>query len=203
MDKTLLKRFNAKYEVDEKTGCWNWTAYINKGGYGEISNWPKVLVASRASYELFVGKIPEGLQIDHLCRNRKCVNPEHLEPVTNKENSRRGIAVEVTKERYKNQTHCKYGHPLFGENLYMPPSNGQRVCITCRKRRKRDHYRKTHSDVGNPANMGWQRNKTECIHGHPFDEGNTLVDAKTGYRSCRICHKLRERKRRQPKEQPL
>lgn len=94
-----------KHVVADESGCWLWQSVIGKDGYGKFatSGTTKPL-AHRIAYELFVGPIPEGLQIDHLCRVRRCVNPEHLEPVTQLENVRRGIWAQAT--------HCKYGHPI-------------------------------------------------------------------------------------------
>ena len=87
-----MKRFTDKIEIDTDSECWNWTAAIFKGlGYGKFNFNGKTCYAHRVSYELHVGEIPSGLQIDHLCRNRKCVNPDHLEPVTHIENIRRGM----------------------------------------------------------------------------------------------------------------
>lgn len=93
--------------------------------------------AHRVGYELYVGKIPDGLMLDHLCRNRCCVNPKHLEPVTNLENVRRGIAAQRNREIRLAMTHCKRGHPLSGDNLYINPGSGQRVCRSCRLMSKR------------------------------------------------------------------
>lgn len=83
-----------KYDVDLVTGCWNWNRRVCKAGYGMANrrgtgNPP--IMAHRLLYEIHVGMIPEGLEIDHLCRNRRCVNPAHLEPVTREENIRRGV----------------------------------------------------------------------------------------------------------------
>jgi len=85
---TRERRFHKHYKKDEVTGCWNWTGFLDWHGYPRIDS----RAAHRISYELFVGKIPEGLSIDHLCSTPRCVNPQHLEPVTNAENQRRRIA---------------------------------------------------------------------------------------------------------------
>lgn len=85
------------------------------------------VLAHRAAYEAFVGPIPKGLTIDHLCRNTRCVNPSHLEPTTIKENVMRGMAVSAINSR---KTTCKRGHPLSGSNLYLS-SKGYRTCATC------------------------------------------------------------------------
>lgn len=84
------ERFWAKIEKDHSTGCWEWTAYISELGYGQFKAFGAMVRAHRFAYELLIGPIPEGLEIDHLCQNRGCVNPDHLEPVSHIENVRRG-----------------------------------------------------------------------------------------------------------------
>ena len=118
-----LERF-WKY-VDITDSCWNWTASTNQKGYGRMSLNRKSVQTHRLVYELLIGKIPEGLTIDHLCRNRKCVNPDHLEPVTNRENVMRGKGV---CSNFAKQTHCIHGHPLTEDNIY--PDQNRRQCIS-------------------------------------------------------------------------
>src|ERR1019366_4519713 len=86
----MLERFLKFVLPEPNTGCWLWTGGLNRGGYGQFMT-PPCTVAHRVAYELFVGPIPEGLQLDHLCRVRSCVNPQHLEPVSQQENIRRGL----------------------------------------------------------------------------------------------------------------
>lgn len=143
-----------------KGRCWQWigttTNSGRKGpttweygifGVGPASNHRKYR-AHRYAYELLVAPIPNGMQIDHLCKNTLCVNPSHLEPVTNKENTARGRAAEVNRAIQLAKTHCKRGHPLSGENLIIYPSTGQRVCRTCRNMRALERYRQLRATQG-------------------------------------------------------
>ena len=133
-----LDRFDAKFFVG-KDGCWHWTASKNVGGYGIFRFEGHNQVAHRVSYRMFVGPIPEGLELDHLCRNRGCVNPDHLEPVTRIENQIRGNANWVINAR---KTHCKWGHPFDDDNTYQRRSgDGFRQCKQCIYDRK---YGNTH-----------------------------------------------------------
>ena len=132
--------FLSKMKIDENTGCWLWQERLTAKGYGSFWLNGKSRRAHRWSYEHFVECQPDSLVIDHLCRNRHCVNPEHLEPVTQQINVLRGEARAAKQAR---QTHCIHGHPLAGNNLYRKP-NGARQCIACRrvtdKMRKRDGH---------------------------------------------------------------
>jgi hypothetical protein len=97
----LTVRFMAKVNKDDPSGCWLWTAQIHPEGYGRTTIARRKLYAHRVSYQLFVGPIPDGLEIDHLCRNRACVNPAHLEAVTHRENILRGNGPCAIKHRQK------------------------------------------------------------------------------------------------------
>lgn len=110
------------------SGCWLWTGATYPAGYGKTGVDGRTLLAHRVSYELFVGPIPEGLQLDHLCRVRNCVNPAHLEPVTAAENTLRGNGPAAVNAR---KSSCVRGHPLSGNNLYVCP-RGRRECRKCR-----------------------------------------------------------------------
>jgi hypothetical protein len=126
-DPTLPERFWSKVQL-RPTGCWEWTASLSTG-YGQCFIGGRVDKAHRVTYMALVGPIPEGLVLDHLCRNRACCNPEHLEPVSNKENILRGVSPSANQAR---RTHCRKGHPLEGENL--SPGQvliGKRGCRTC------------------------------------------------------------------------
>lgn len=130
------------YMVPEpNSGCWLWIGAINDGGYGVLGYRGKTNRAHRLAYEEFVGPIPAGLTIDHLCRNRCCINLAHLEAVPIGENVRRGTALEVTIARQRAITHCPAGH-LYDEANTKINSRGQRSCRRCntesaRKRRSK------------------------------------------------------------------
>lgn len=118
-----------KIEI-QPNGCWQWTGNTGRG-YGRISANGRPQQAHRVGYELLVGPIPEGLTLDHLCRNRGCVNPAHVEPVTHRENVLRGEGVAANRAR---QTHCKRGHPFNDENTCL--CAGKRYCRPCQRLRR-------------------------------------------------------------------
>lgn len=145
-DPRLPARFWAKVRLDE-SGCWAWIASVNSNGYAQISWQGSPKGAHRVAYEALVGVVPSGLQLDHLCRIRSCVNPAHLEPVTGVENWRRGMSASALNAR---KTHCHIGHPLSGANLIVY-RNGDRSCRACaleRCHRYRDRLRLSRSRQG-------------------------------------------------------
>jgi len=127
---------NAYARIEDKftigDACWDWTAAKTAGGYGELTVDSQMTYAHRFVYELQVGPIPDGLEIDHLCRNKGCVRPDHLEPVTHQENGRRAAT---------RRSHCNRNHPLVDGNLSID-NRGRRECLTCKRRRGREWARK-------------------------------------------------------------
>lgn len=113
------------------SGCWQWLGALNSNGYGIRAG----QYAHRKSYELHVGPIPSGLQIDHLCRNRGCFNPDHLEAVTPSDNVRRGVSPSAIAVR---TNRCKWGHELTPDNVYVRRDTGSRQCRECHRRRGRE-----------------------------------------------------------------
>lgn len=114
---------------DRTSGCWQWMGNINSEGYGRLIHERRRRMAHVWSYELFIGPIPEGKQLDHLCRNPACVNPDHLEPVTRKENILRGVGASAINAR---KQYCPKGHALLGQNL--SGTVGHRRCRKCHNR---------------------------------------------------------------------
>ena len=133
------------------SGCWEWAGAKSKLGYGKVNLPSGSVFAHRVLYEFVNGPIPDGLEIDHLCHNRACVRPDHLEAVTHAENIRRSAV-------YKQWTHCAKGHRLAGENL-SPTSNGFR-CRTCKResanRRTRELVRSGRCACGDAAEPGYK-----------------------------------------------
>lgn len=129
-DEKTTKRFMDKV-VLEPSGCWRWISTMAgpKSTYGQFAIKGKKIPAHRVAYVMFVGEIPTGLELDHLCRNRWCVNPAHLEPVTHTENMQRGSRAM--------RAHCIRGHKYTPENIYTRKNRGGRECKECNRLRKR------------------------------------------------------------------
>lgn len=126
---TVDERFE-KY-VRRSPNCWEWAGPKSMYGYARFGGKP-MLAAHRYAYEQVKGPIPEGLQIDHLCRNHGCVNPDHLEAVTNQVNSLRGVGPSAQNAR---KTHCKRGHEFSPANTHR--YRGQRLCRLCGREKTR------------------------------------------------------------------
>lgn len=163
--------------VDKSDSCWLWRGSHTTAGYGNLRlPTGKYDYAHRVSYRLSVGEIPPGLHLDHLCRVRDCVNPAHLEPVTPRENIRRGAAGYGPV-----RTNCRNGHDITDPaNVYTEPG-GNRRCRVCAK---------VAQDARTAARRARGRKKpapkTHCKRGHEFDEQNTYI-TKAGHRQCRKC----------------
>lgn len=135
-------------KVNKTETCWVWTAGKNADGYGYISESKNGVKrhfrAHRLAYEFSHGLIPVGLELDHLCRNRACVNPAHLEVVTSKINVLRGEGLAA---KNKNKTHCPKGHEYTQENTYIIAN--KRVCKICNRKRALQRYYKTRKTIKN------------------------------------------------------
>jgi hypothetical protein len=179
------ERFWAKVRKTET--CWLWTASGHRLGYGHFYSSSKGgdVQAHRWSYEALRGDIPEGLDLDHLCRNPACVNPDHLEPVTRMVNLQRGKRCRAT--------HCKHGHP-FPPRTVLPNGGQRRKCLVCRS----SWHRAMCDGIATTRNIADRKPKNPipptCKRGHPYDAANTLVDTR-GSVHCRSCARERGREK--------
>lgn len=155
MRQPLLQRFEAKIQRNGSS-CWMWIGTLGNHGYGVIGKGRRdepVLLAHRLSYETYVGPIPDGMQLDHLCRNRRCVNPAHLQPVTRRINILRGESAPAKNAR---KTHCPRGHEYTPDNTFFTKT-GSRLCCACGRERGHEHrsngqaWLRAHGRVMQPA----------------------------------------------------
>lgn len=159
--------------------CWVWTC-ATREGYGAIWYNGRTVGAHCVAYELEREPIPDGLVIDHLCRNRLCCNPAHLEPVTDGVNIRRGVSPFALNAA---KTNCPAGHPYDEENTYVDRDGG-RQCKMCHHQRQQEAWQLKSQGLGLPGG------RTHCPQNHPYDEANTLYSG--GKRHCRTCRRERQ-----------
>ncbi|TQL46685.1 HNH endonuclease [Homoserinimonas aerilata] len=138
--KTPIEDRLAQHHRVDDNGCWRWTAYVDPHGYGTIQIDRKQMLAHRVSYETHVGDIPDGLHIDHLCRVRDCINPAHLEPVTQIENTRRGLPYRDPASLGRPDA-CKRGHERNEANNYRS-ARGLLECRPCQRIRQAKKYQR-------------------------------------------------------------
>lgn len=129
----LALRFADKHIPEPNSGCWLWLGTQNGNGYGQFWTGERLEMAHRWSYEHHIGPVPDGLVLDHLCRVRSCVNPDHLEPVTHRENVLRGAGLPAQNVV---KTHCPRGHPYSGTNLLSKERH--RFCRICNQQKCRE-----------------------------------------------------------------
>jgi hypothetical protein len=197
LEGTPEERFYGYVIKNGPGGCWLWRGGLDVGGYGVFSLGNELggrqAKAHRYAYELLVGPIPPNMLLDHSCRVHPCVNPDHLEPVTSRDNTLRGTGFAAKNAK---KTHCPQGHPYDEKNTYVSSSGG-RQCRTCMKKHGADGgartalYRERHGLTPSTGKGGYQKLRTHCPQGHPYDEKNTTKEGNR--RRCRECVNARRR----------
>lgn len=188
-DPRLPELFREKFEVNEGTGCWEWVRAKNQSGYGMWTLGIRFIgtqMSHRISFLALTGKeIPEEYTIDHLCRVRNCVNPEHLEAVPHWVNTARGETIPAANAA---KTHCIRGHEFNEWNSYLytrPNGRVSRNCRTCLREKRGVKNPRIGTDK--PSELA-----NRCKKGHEFSEENTYRRPDTGVRSCRACARNRK-----------
>lgn len=184
----LSKHFLKFTVYEPQKGCVLWRGPDSGQGYGGYFDGEQLHVAHRFAYQVQKGAIPEKYDVDHLCKNRRCVNPYHLEAVPHRVNTLRSDSVAGINAR---KTHCPAGHELAGENLAVV--NGRRRCKTCVRQRQRTNY------VPKPRAYV---PRSHCKRGHEMNEQNTIINARGG-RVCKACcYGWRKRKKLEAEHGP-
>lgn len=181
--KELPKNIREKIWVNPETGCWEWIGSLTApNGYAQIGINGDKIVVHNLVYELLIGKMDDGLEPDHICLIKRCVNPEHIEPVTHSENVKRAQSLLPKK------THCPSGHEYVGDNLYVNPNTEFKHCRKCQSERNDARALKQRGYIG-------RRIITHCPSGHEYNKENTHIRS-TGGKVCRICNRDRARAKR-------
>lgn len=187
---TLIEWFKMRYVCNLKTGCWDWIgAKCNKTGYGGFWDGKRTTGPHRWSYEYYTGPIPDGYEIDHLCRNPSCCNFKHLEAVTPRVNKQRGTGF--TGRNFR-ATHCPQGHPYDLINTWYHPKNGGRQCRECQRiKSRRDGKIKHAKRAAHKKAVGIYiprtGERTHCWCGHEFTPENTRITRNGKHRVCKTC----------------
>lgn len=140
---SALLRFEPKYTVNPVSGCWDWIAVRHRLGYGQFKDEGKMWQAHRWAYRHYVGSLEEGKEIDHICRNRRCVNPAHLRQISHRDNvlASPTCLASINKARVE----CARGHSFSKENTSY--RGNKRVCVQCRRRNAREYMRRRRKEV--------------------------------------------------------
>lgn len=175
----------------QDNGCWSLPYHLTASGYSQVRFNGTHMVGHRLVYEALRGDIPEGKCLDHLCRNRWCCNPDHLEPVSQKENIHRGIGVAAVNRL---KTHCARGHEYSLDNTAI--YDGERRCCICDRERALNYYHRQRSAspeeaAGKMANR-FRYGGPTCRRGHLLS-GDNLYIRPDGKRQCRECKRMRAR----------
>ena len=179
-------------------GCWVWIGHRFPNGYGSFSPGGREhsVYAHRWSYQHYIGPIPDGREVAHICGNPSCVNPGHLRAMTHRENL---FDTPTSTRRNAEKTYCKHGHKYTPENT-IRLGNGWRQCRECKRLSLRAWYEKNRERI--IAERKAKRKarqpvtkKTHCKHGHAFSEENTRLDRR-GHRVCKTCQRLAMRRHR-------
>lgn len=186
--KSANQRFFEKVILfSEPPGCWRWNSSKNRDGYSKFWFNKKGVAAYRYAYELFIGPCPEGLEPDHTCRVRDCVNPWHLKWMTRQENC---LLSESFAADNAQKTHCPKGHPYDESNTLKANKNSRR-CRACKREQSYERRKRLAEAEGRFLGVA-NRDKTFCPRGHPYDFENTVY-LQSGSRWCRTC--LSERRK--------